>query len=184
MRFIPVHTTSHSISHVPALWQRHQNISFAGRYEDGLDPLLAQLEQRPYIPPAPPPSIERKVVAQLQRVPIGVAGWGFWGLVMLIVFINGFGSLFDSTSEPTEVAVATPTDEPTATPTETVTPEITVIPTVAPSGTPQPPAPTPTLIPTAEAQLYDTMQRENDGMTMMYVPGGTFMMGQQRSGDR
>ena len=164
MRFIPVQTSSRFISHVPAMWQRHQDISFAGRYQDGLAPLLTKLEQRPYVPPPPPPSQGQRVMAFFAQIPMM-----FWGgvvfLLIGVVLIAWLFSLFGGGGRETkreseatqvlgEIAVAdtampTATRQPsltptiaTATPTATDMPEATATLTAEPSDTPPPPTPT------------------------------------------
>ena len=215
MRFIPVQAINRPIVHVPAMWQRYQDISFAGRYQDGLLPLLAKLEQRLYVPPPPPPSQRQKVMNFFAQIPTmiwGAASILILGVVLIVWLLPLFGGGGgETTREPeatpaTEVAVAdiatpTQTRQPTSTPTlATVTPTTTDIPavtatlTVEPSDTLQPPTPTHTLpsptvtidsndLPPANASLHDTWTRPTDGMTMVFVPGGTFMMGSNANVD-
>jgi formylglycine-generating enzyme required for sulfatase activity/tRNA A-37 threonylcarbamoyl transferase component Bud32 len=67
---------------------------------------------------------------------------------------------------PTSTLTETPGPTDTATPTSTPQP-----PTSMPTSTPQPPTPAPT------PGLGATKTRSTDGMTMVYVPAGTFQMG-------
>jgi eukaryotic-like serine/threonine-protein kinase len=70
--------------------------------------------------------------------------------------------------------LATATNTATFTPTMTFTPEFTP----TPSHTPTPvPTDTPEPTPTSQYQAGSSMTRERDGMEMMYVPEGEFMMG-------
>ena len=74
-------------------------------------------------------------------------------------------AMLASTPSPTATAVPTetPTAPPTDTPTITSTPEPSETPTIAPSPTSDTPP--------------ESYIREEDGMNMNYIPGGTFMMG-------
>ncbi|MCB8944169.1 MAG: toll/interleukin-1 receptor domain-containing protein, partial [Ardenticatenaceae bacterium] len=113
---------------LPGTWRVYQHIPFARNYQNGLVQLMAELEQRPYVPPPPPPSQRQKVMAFLAQVPMMV--WGGVGILVLgivlvawlLPLIGGGGG--DTTREPeatlaTEVAVAD-----TATPTATTDPSI------------------------------------------------------------
>ncbi|MEZ4641244.1 MAG: SUMF1/EgtB/PvdO family nonheme iron enzyme [Chloroflexota bacterium] len=88
----------------------------------------------------------------------------------------------------TETAVSTTTPTATVTPSPivvvvpstrivTATPSPTVPPTITPTPTPTPsPTRTPTITPTPDA--YPTeITRDEDGMRMVYVPAGSFLMG-------
>ncbi len=79
----------------------------------------------------------------------------------------------------TAMIAANPSSTATAVPTETST--VTPIPTETPTVTPTPePTDTPTITPTATpGKPVDSFIREEDGMAMNYVPGGTFMMGSE-----
>jgi formylglycine-generating enzyme required for sulfatase activity len=66
----------------------------------------------------------------------------------------------------------TPTPAPTFTPIQdTPAPTLTFTPIPTPSSTPIPNSPTPT------PQIGSTMRSEKDGMLMVYVPAGAFLMG-------
>ncbi len=90
------------------------------------------------------------------------------------------------TPVPTITDTPIPTDTPVPTPTDTPVPTITDTP--IPTDTPMPTAtdtlvptitdtPIPTDIPTPTLGIGSTQTRSADGMTMLYVPGGTFRMG-------
>lgn len=83
--------------------------------------------------------------------------------------LSGGGTV---TATVTATMTATPSPSPTATPTSTPTP--TPTPTSMPTETPSP-TPTPTLAPGA------TLRRDVDGMTLHFVPGGSFLMGAPES---
>lgn len=70
-------------------------------------------------------------------------------------------------STPSPTATAVPSDTPTPLPTETATATPTLEPTETPTITPSPTRDT----------LLENYIREEDGMDMNYIPGGTFMMG-------
>ena len=90
-------------------------------------------------------------------------------VLMLMAGLSGLGSGCWSAQEP----AATPF--PTATPRPPTT-----MPTQPPTATPTPPpteTPTLTPAPTRAPALGDTWVRPVDEMVMVYVPGGTFLMG-------
>ncbi len=193
MRFIPLQTSSVPVAGIPPLWQAYQFIPLAGRYQDGLAQLLAELEQRPYAPPppsAPVPSLSAELKqrtytpsplpqtpapswqARLQSIPTVV--WGGLGLVLLVViFWAWLGGGEDGPDEPTREGQATEAATQMIAAADTITPT----PTRQPTMTPTPATNNPPSIPPANASLHDTWTRPTDGMTMLYVPGGTFMMG-------
>jgi formylglycine-generating enzyme required for sulfatase activity len=70
--------------------------------------------------------------------------------------------------------LATATNTATFTPTMTFTPEFTPTPTFTPTPVP---TDTPEPTPTPQYQAGSSITREQDGMEMMYVPEGEFMMG-------
>ncbi|MBE2220430.1 MAG: SUMF1/EgtB/PvdO family nonheme iron enzyme [Anaerolineae bacterium] len=81
------------------------------------------------------------------------------------------------TSEAMAAAMLASTPSPTATavPTETSTPEPSHTPTITP--TPEP-SETPTIAPSPTSDTPpESYIRQEDGMNMNYIPGGTFMMG-------
>jgi formylglycine-generating enzyme required for sulfatase activity len=82
-----------------------------------------------------------------------------------------------SAAETIAAASPTPTITPTYTPTVTPTPTNTPTPTTIPS-----PTPTPTLTPTPLPEIGATRESPLDGMVLMYVPAGDFVMG-SRSGN-
>jgi len=91
-----------------------------------------------------------------------------------------------STDTPTPTVTPAPTPTPTQTPTPTVTPVPTPIPTPTPTPTATPtststpistPEPTYTALPTPGPPAGSTRVREADGMAMVYVPAGEFLMG-------
>jgi formylglycine-generating enzyme required for sulfatase activity len=75
-------------------------------------------------------------------------------------------AIIAATPSPTETAVP-PTITATSSPTPSQTPTITPTPSLTPSPT-QTPTP---------AKPSELLKRENDGMPMRYIPGGTFLMG-------
>ena len=76
------------------------------------------------------------------------------------------------TVEPTMAFSATPTEKPTVAPTSTEEATATIEPTLENVNTPP-----------QSALLGDSWQRPMDDMTMMYVPGGTFLMGIEDGGE-
>ncbi|RMD96907.1 MAG: TIR domain-containing protein [Bacteroidetes bacterium] len=133
-------------------------------------------------------------------VSFGRKNWGWLLFVAFVVSLAIWGTRqwagggtettpASRTGEAAEVVNVEPTDTPTPThtntpippPTNTSTPEPTSTNTPAPTNTP---TPTPTLdpnVPPPNAVLHDTWTRPADGMVMVYVPGGTFMMGSDDS---
>ena len=163
LRFIPLQTSSRPLTNIPAMWQAYQFIPFAGRYQNGFDQLLAKLEERSYTPP-PTPSIWQRLLDSLKRIP--KIAWGSAALILVaFLFISWLSQLAVGGIEPTTVPLATTTTEVAVADTATNTP------TTDPN------------IPPANANLHDTWTRPTDGMTMVYVPGGTFMMGSDPNDD-
>ncbi len=81
------------------------------------------------------------------------------------------------TNTPTTEPTTTPTNTPTNQPTTTPTPTPTTTPTNTPTTTPDPNVPPP------NPQPGDPWTRPSDGMVMVYVPGGTFLMGSDPAQD-
>jgi serine/threonine-protein kinase len=132
---------------------------------------------------------------------IGVAALAFIALAALVFSPNaGLMAIL----RPTETPTATPTQTPTATATATVTssptpsptatateatlaagpssptptPTRTPLPTATPTSTPTPtPTQTPSPTPTPTLAPGETITRDVDGMTMVFVPEGAFRMG-------
>lgn len=116
-----------------------------------------------------PPTSTAQLIPWRKYVPIGVLAilLGL-GLVVGLSFLN-LGRR-DAPAVEVPVVSDTTTSGPTATktPTPTVTATFTALPT---------PTFTPTLAPTATSGIGSTMISEKDGMAMMYVPAGEFIMG-------
>jgi formylglycine-generating enzyme required for sulfatase activity len=161
-------------------------------------------QKRPTPPPTPPATPAPEPAA---RPPAAAAGraripaWAWWvgALALVIVAVLGLRAVLggggdnnpaagDDGAAATATALAlaaaptaTPTDAPTRASTATATPT----PTLRPTNTPRPTR-TPTVTPTAtpasnlpppNPALGSTWVRPIDGMTLVYVPGGTFPMG-------
>lgn len=91
---------------------------------------------------------------------------------MLIGLITATSTI---TPTPTPTQTATPTLTPTLTP--STTPTATATPSSTPTATPSS-TPTPTATP---AELSATFVREQDGMVMILIPAGAFMMGAEEN---
>ncbi|MCX6081220.1 MAG: bifunctional serine/threonine-protein kinase/formylglycine-generating enzyme family protein [Chloroflexi bacterium] len=106
------------------------------------------------------------------------------GMLGLVLGIGGvvYGSLVpaSSISKATLVAIArTPTPvPPTVTPTLTFTPTITLTPTLTFT-----PTSSPTLTPVPTIGIGSSQKRGIDGMVMVYVPAGSFIMGSDTRND-
>jgi len=105
---------------------------------------------------------------------------GTWFIILATLALAASGLACDlgspepeavDTPEPISVDSPLPTDTPV--PTDTPTPEPTDTPTPRPTNTP---APIDTPEP-AESSLGDTWTRPADGMVMVYIPAGEFLMG-------
>jgi len=99
-------------------------------------------------------------------------------IAVLVVWLAGKGGTPSVLAGPSPV----PNDAPAPTPTRlpTHTPYLTFTPYPAVTDTPQPtyaPRPTFAPVPRAEPRLGPTRLREADGMAMVYVPAGEFLMG-------
>ncbi len=123
---------------------------------------------------------ERYDKLKTTRAPIPAWVWpvgALLGLAMLIIL----GKLaFGPAPSPTPTSTKMPTNTPDVIAT-IVIPSATAIavvpPSATPTNTPTPSPEPPSGQPPATASLHDTWVRPADGMTMVYVPGGTFQMG-------
>ncbi|MBE2198591.1 MAG: SUMF1/EgtB/PvdO family nonheme iron enzyme [Anaerolinea sp.] len=118
------------------------------------------------------------VVASQQRAQVEAAAAVFAPTVVVEVTET---AVFRETAVPTKTAVPTETAVPTmaaaATATATVTPTATPTPTPEPTTTPTA-SPTATVTATATFAAYPPeMTRAIDGMVMVYIPTGSFLMG-------
>ena len=117
-----------------------------------------------------------------------------WMLLLGIVIVIGFiylrpkpaltetaGAMLETQISDTPTPTNIPTNTATATNTTTATSTATVTSTFTPTPTRTATfTPTPTqdpLVPPATANLGDTWQRPQDGMQMVYIPAGEFLMG-------
>ena len=172
-RFIPLDAKR---CDVPSLWSVYQRVSFLGRYQDGLTSLLAELgatdafstadkRMPPSSPlPARPPAAQvpaesistpqppRSPSAYPLRNPLLLVGGGILALVILVIVVVLISQMSPATPAP-------PTQRPTVPPTVAVTPM------------------PPTMTPTATPPLGATRVAVKDGMVMVYVPAGEFLMG-------
>ncbi len=120
---------------------------------------------------------------------VGLALVGFIVLVLAVGLLNGLQNADNNQSEENPIvanleAMSTLSNTPTLPLTFTPKPVASLIPsntpTLPPTFTPtRPPSrtPTPSNTPTPTHTPVITRKRASDGMIMVYVPGGTFMMG-------
>jgi formylglycine-generating enzyme required for sulfatase activity len=179
LRFIPLEVERCT---APPLWRAYQRTSFLGRYQDGLDRLLTELgaadafstaDKR--IPPSPPPArpqapAEPTSTPQPARppsayplknpLPLLLAGAGVVILAVVAVLISRI---------PAAMPVP-PASRPTVSPTVAAT-------LVLPTKLPEPTRPPPTTQPTPTPIIVVTRVSEKDGMVMVHVPVGEFLMG-------
>lgn len=198
IRFVPLDVER---CDVPGLWSVYQRVSFLGGYADGLKELLADLEQAgqpsagmPAVLPRPPQMMGAadafgktdQQIPSLAKVPeplqgsavlsayllrakrnplpflLGGAGTVALAVVLVIVAISGS----KSRATPTPLAVL----QPTLTPAIAASP-----PATQPTNVP---APTTLMaLPAATPGVGFTRISEKDGMVMVYVPAGEFLMG-------
>jgi formylglycine-generating enzyme required for sulfatase activity len=169
----------------PNLWNVYQRITFSGNYAEGLKELLTALEQAVQFPTdnlatVPKPSQGLSLSAYVERLGnpllLLLAGVGVVGLVVLVIVTMSIGK---GPATPTPVAAIQPTWNAT---------NILPSPSTQPANTPMPPTPTtpptrtpvpatPAMTPTAMPGIGPTRVSEKDGMVMVYVPAGEFLMG-------
>ena len=148
----------------------------------------------PIAPPRQPTLVmpETRTVAPPRR-PMLTWVWTLGGLAVLVLAVGIAALVLVSRLAPTAVPIATSTSLPTATatpipvsmssvtstppPPTSVQPAAAVLPTLLPTSTPQ--AGAPALSPPADAQCGNTWARPKDGLTMVYVPAGGFLMGSE-----
>lgn len=159
LRFIPLGVEQCSI---PPLWRAYQRTSFLGRYQDGLTSLLKELgatdafgtaDKR--IPPSPPLPVippAAQVSAEPTSTPRSARPPSAYPLKNpLPLFLAGAGVVI--------LAL------------------VVVLICRILAATPTPYAPYPTVQPTTESAPVATRVSDKDGMAMVYVPAGEFLMG-------
>ena len=181
LRFIPAEIAT---CLVPPLWSAYQFISFRGAYEAGLAVLLAELGRVGNVSPKTDPNREREQPTAMKRDAPALTRKGIgdkaaghhlprfaWaGLVGLLLVIGlAFG--------PSIIRVLVPSTStaPPASPTVMLT-------AVQPASMPSQVLPTPTFTtlsptPTSTLGIGSTRVSEKDGMVMVYVSAGKFLMG-------
>ncbi len=160
---------------VPLVLSRYQMIlTFEEDYEAGLSQLADHLGLQVELSEAGKEEEKPQPPGRwLSRLPLLALA----ALVVLVIGVVVFESgLISGGKEPTHAPVL----EPQPGPKSTSEPEATDTPVPEMTDTPVPSADTPTReprTPPSNASLYDTWTRPADGMEMVYVPGGTFLMG-------
>lgn len=121
-----------------------------------------------------------------KRVLIGVIG----GVLVVVAAVLAVALSGGKSKTPRSTATPPPTltPVPTATPSPTVTPPPTPTFTPPPSQTPLPtatslPTPMPTLAPGSPNKAWTPSLHQFDGVPMVYVPAGCFMMGYANGAD-
>ncbi len=175
IRIIPIDVEEFEI---PLFWEGYHFIPFRDKYEDGWKRLWQAIENEPSpLPqplspsPLPPPSSER-VGEQ------GVPTWVKWsGLVLAMLIIIGGGYKLFVEPELSNGVENVPAISEAVDSTVQIIAESTKTPIGEPIGIPIIPTEVSPNTPTPASALGDTRERSIDGATMVYVPGGTFAMG-------
>jgi serine/threonine-protein kinase len=134
---------------------------------------------QPYSRKIPNWVIGTSVVLAVSLLAWGVAGFmggdedGTTPVAEIVAQATGLLEVEIPASGPTATSTDVASPTPTATPAPTDTPQ----PTFTPSATPLPTATLDPSVPPPNAGLHDTWLRPTDGMVMVFVPEGTFMMG-------
>ena len=202
LRFVPL-----DVEHcdVPGLWSVYQRVSFLGGYADGLKALLADLEQTGRLPseklaasPEPPqaagaanafgkidqqisglarvqategrtpsqgPTVLSAYLLRMKRNPLPFLLGGAGVVALAVVLVIMAVSSGKGQATPTPLAVLRPT----------LTPATTFSLLAQPTNVPA--SATPMARPAATPSIGSTLISEKDGMVMVYVPAGEFLMG-------
>ena len=130
-------------------------------------------------PPQPPPNQDSTTKPSdiTIKSPFGL----FIIILTILIIILTILIIFSSTLPPTPISTSTPTLAPTSRPTLAPTSTPTLAPTSTPTLAPSPtstPTPTPTLpVPPIDPPDRKPWISPQDGMALVYVPDGEFLMG-------